>query len=104
MPLPEAAFDVVIDSGVFHSFDDDARQRYLTRLRSAIRPGGHYFLLCFSELQPGDWGPRRVHGDELVTAFADGWVVRRMERSVFEINPLPEATEVQAWFVEAQAH
>lgn len=104
MPLPEAAFDVVIDSGVFHSFDDDGRQRYVTRLRSAIRPGGHCYLLCFSELQPGDWGPRRVHGDEIVTAFADGWLVRRMERAIFEINPLPEATEVQAWFVEAEAH
>lgn len=101
MPLPETAFDVVIDSGVLHSFDDEDRRRYVDRLHAVLRPGGRCYLLCFSDRQPGDWGPRRLRRDEIVDAFASGWTIERIEPVVFEINPLPQATEVQAWFVDA---
>ena len=101
MALPQAAFDVVIDSGVLHGFDDDDRRRYVERLHATLRPGGRCYLLCFSDRQPGDWGPRRLRREEIVETFASGWNVARIEPVVFEINPLPEATEVQAWLVEA---
>src|SRR3954452_1454560 len=101
IPLPDTAFDVVLDSGLFHSFDDDERTRYVDRLHNALRPGGRCYLLCFSDRQPGDWGPRRVRRDEIVSAFADGWSVERIEPIIFEINPLPLASEVQGWFVDA---
>jgi len=103
VPLPETAFDVVIDSGVFHGFDDDDRRRYVERLRKALRPGGRCYLLSFSDRQPGDWGPRRVARHEIINAFARGWVVQRIEPIIFEINPLPQASEVQAWFIEVLA-
>src|SRR6202165_4589922 len=51
-------FDVITDSGVFHVFDDEERPVYVNSLRSALRPGGMYYLMCFSDRQPGDWGPR----------------------------------------------
>jgi hypothetical protein len=35
-----------------------------------VVPGGRYFLLCFSDKQPGDWGPRRIRQDELQRCFA----------------------------------
>jgi SAM-dependent methyltransferase len=102
MPLSDAGFDVVIDSGLFHVFDDDDRTRYVDRLQAALRPDGHCYLLCFSDRQPGDWGPRRVSRDEIVSAFADGWSVEQIEPIIFEINPLPLASEVQGWFVDAR--
>ena len=37
-------------------------------------------MLCFSELQPGDWGPRRVTEEEIRASFADrGWRVDSIE-------------------------
>ena len=30
----------IIDSGLFHVFDDDSRARYVTSLASVLRPGG----------------------------------------------------------------
>ena len=90
-------FDTVIDSGVFHVFDDQDRARYVTSLASVLRPGGHCYLACFSDRQPGEWGPRRVSQDELRAAFSDGWSVSSIEADTFEINPgLPSPT-VQAW-------
>jgi cyclopropane fatty-acyl-phospholipid synthase-like methyltransferase len=95
--LPSAAFDNALDSGLFHSFSDDERPRYTAALSGALRPGARLFLACFSERQPGDWGPRRVTEAELRAAFSDGWEVERIEPMTFEINPVPDADSVDAW-------
>jgi cyclopropane fatty-acyl-phospholipid synthase-like methyltransferase len=90
-------FDTVIDSGLFHVFDDEQRARYVTSLASVLRPGGSCYLMCFSDRQPGDWGPRRVRQDELVTAFADGWAVTGIVAETFVINPGFGSPVAQAW-------
>src|ERR1700744_6440585 len=81
------AFDTVIDSGVFHVFDDVDRVRYVTNLAGVLQPGGRCYLMCFSDRQPGEYGPRRVSQDELRAAFSDGWTVTSIEASTFEVNP-----------------
>ena len=73
-------FDSVIDSALFHVFDDERRALYVRSLASVLLPGGRLFLCCFSDLEPGDWGPRRVHEDELRAAFAEGWAIESIER------------------------
>jgi SAM-dependent methyltransferase len=90
-------FDTIIDSGLFHVFDDEQRARYVTVLASVLRPGGSCYLMCFSDRQPGDWGPRRVRQDELVTAFADGWAVTAITADTFAINPMFGSPVAQAW-------
>ena len=50
-------FDTVLDCGLFHVFDDDERERYVDSLAAVVSPGGRYHMLCFSDRQPGDWGP-----------------------------------------------
>ena len=91
-------FDVIIDSGVFHVFDDEDRARYVTSLASVLRLGGHCYLACFSDRQPGTWGPRRVSQDELRAAFSHGWAVASIEAATFEVNEARiGASSVQAW-------
>jgi len=80
-------FDCVIDCGLFHVFSDEDRVRYVAGLSSVTKPGGRLFLLCFSELEPGSQGPRRVSERELREAFADGWVVEEVRAARFEIVP-----------------
>lgn len=89
--------DTVIDSGVFHVFGDDDRAKYVGSLRAVLRPGGACYLMCFSDRQPGDWGPRRVHADELRAAFSDGWTIESITADTFDINPMYGMTQVQAW-------
>jgi len=91
------AFDTVIDSGVFHVFGDSDRACYVTSLASVLEPGGTCYLICFSDRQPGDYGPRRVGQDELRAAFADGWSVTGIAADTFELNPEFETTSAQAW-------
>jgi cyclopropane fatty-acyl-phospholipid synthase-like methyltransferase len=89
-------FDTVIDSGVFHVFDDGDRARYVTSLASVTRPGATCYLMCFSDHQPGDAGPRRVSQDELTAAFSDGWTVDSITAETFAIN-FEGRSEAQAW-------
>ena len=88
-------FDTVLDCGLFHVFDDDDRARLVASLGGVVGPGGRYFMLCFSDKQRGDWGPRRVRQDELRQSFADGWRVDSIEETVLEITINPEGA--RAW-------
>ena len=79
-------FDTVLDSGLFHVFDDGDRARFVDGLRHVTAAGGGYHLLCFSDRQSGDWGPRRVSQDEIRAAFSDGWRVESIDSAAFDIN------------------
>jgi SAM-dependent methyltransferase len=89
------AFDTVLDCGLFHIFEDPHRPLFVTSLHGAMRPGGRYFMLCFSDRQPGDWGPRRITEAELRTSFADGWRIDSLEPTIIDLTLGPDGA--QAW-------
>lgn len=92
-------FDTVLDCGLFHVFDDPDRTRYVEGLTAVLRPGGRYHMLCFSDRQPGDWGPRRVTEAEIRASLAGGWRIDAVEPGVLEITLDPAGA--QAWLVTA---
>ena len=97
-------FDAVIDSGLFHVFDDNGRQRYVASLAAAMRPRGRLFLLCFSDrVQPLACGPRRITEAEIREAFAAGWEVDEIIATTFEVIGLP-AAEFAAWLATITRH
>ena len=91
------AFDTVLDCGLFHVFDDGDRETFVKNLRAIVAPGGCYFMLCFSDQQPGVWGPRRVSRAEIEASFADGWRVESIEAATIEITI--DAEGARAWLV-----
>jgi len=91
-------FDTVIDSGLFHVFSDPDRERYVSSLASVTAAGAKLVLLCFSDLQPGDSGPRRVSKSEVRRAFDRGWRVQDIRTAVLETNQGGDA--VKAWLGE----
>jgi SAM-dependent methyltransferase len=97
-------FDNVIDSGLFHVFADDDRKKYVAGLATVLKAGGRLFLLCFSDEEPGDQGPRRVSKEELHEAFAEGWQIESIQPARLETRPdFKEFTFSEggpkAWFV-----
>ena len=89
-------FGTVLDCGLFHIFDDHDRPAYTAGLRSVLVPGGRYFMLCFSDRQPGQWG--RVHKlshEQITASFTSGWRIDSIEPASIEITTGPGA--VQAW-------
>ena len=94
-------FDTVIDSGLFHVFDDGARSQYVDGVSTVLREGGHLHLMCFSDRQPGDWGPRRVTEGELRAAFRDGWQIDSLAADRFDLNPGLGTPTAESWLLDA---
>lgn len=90
---PAEPFDTVIDSGLFHVFADEERLRLRQSLAGVIRPDGTYLMMCFSDREPGNWGPRRITETEIRSTFAEGWRVNYIRASAFETN----MGEAAAW-------
>ena len=88
-------FDTVTDCGLFHIFDDQARRRYVESLARVLDSGGRYFMLCFSDRQPGSDGPRRISQEEIRAAFAAGWRVNEIAEAT--ITTLTDPDGVRAW-------
>ena len=76
-------FDTVIDSGLFHVFADEERGSFVKGLAEVLKPGGGYFMLCFSDKEPGSWGPRRIKKEEIQQAFGKGWMIDSLLPSRF---------------------
>lgn len=79
-------FDTVLDSGLFHVLTDDDRRSFVDNLRAVIPLGGQCFMLCFSDRQRGDRGPRRITQDEIRASFRDGWRMDSIETAIFDIR------------------
>jgi cyclopropane fatty-acyl-phospholipid synthase-like methyltransferase len=89
LKLPDLGeqFDTVLDSGLFHVFDDEDRTRFVAGLAAVIPSGGHYYMLCFSDQQPGTLGPRRVSESEIRQAFQPlDWRVDAIEAMTMDTN------------------
>ena len=80
-------FDNVVDCGLFHVFSDDDRAAYVHALAQVLEPGGRIWMMCFSDKEPGDQGPRRISRQEILDAFRTGWTVESVDLTRFETSP-----------------
>ena len=79
-------FDAIIDSGVFHVFDDEDRARYVASLASVLRPGRA--LLPDLLQRPSARGPRAAPGEpgRIERRFPPRVDVVSIEAAAFELN------------------
>ncbi|MFD6988902.1 methyltransferase domain-containing protein [Streptomyces sp. NPDC059943] len=97
-------FDTVLDSGLFHILDPEDRTAFASGLRAVLRPGGRYFMLCFSDrepLTPGARGPHRLTRDDITAAFAGALRIDSIEPATIEIVSDPAG--IRAWSVAMTA-
>ena len=80
----KAVFDTILDSGVFHAFSDNARKKYMKVLRQLTHPKGQLHLIAWSELEPGEDGPRRLSEDEIQEVFEKEWTDITIVKSIYE--------------------
>jgi pimeloyl-ACP methyl ester carboxylesterase/SAM-dependent methyltransferase len=91
------SFETVLDCGLFHVFGDEDRAAYIDSVRTVLVPGGHYYILCFSDQQPGDQGPRRSSREDLIAAFTDGWQIDSIDPTTLDSDHYPGG--VHGWLV-----
>jgi SAM-dependent methyltransferase len=112
MKLPATpSYDTIIDSALFHIFDDADRPKYVASLHTACAPGGVVHVLALSDAGRG-FGPE-VSGETIRDAFVDGWDLESLEPTTYrgvvtEVHAaeigLPIGTRVDepAWLARAR--
>src|SRR5947208_11973377 len=85
--------DAIMDRGVFHVLPKDKRPTYVQTVHRILRPSGWLFLKCFSDKEPGTWGPFRLAESELRGYFRGTFEVRSVVETVFygNVKPPPKA-------------
>ena len=86
-------FDTVIDCGLFHTFSDEERPAFVASLAHVLPSSGLLHILCFSNEEPGEYGPRRISQDDLRGAFQGNWQVKNIEATRFEAVTRPDGPQ-----------
>src|SRR5882724_12659088 len=98
------AFDTVIDSGLFHSLDDDGRRSYTAAVHRATRPDATLLLSCFSDANPVGKEPRPAVSKETLRDVLDGagWDITSLEPATLrgELDGAP--VDMAFWYLRAQ--
>ena len=82
MNLPEEpAYDTIIDSALFHIFDDADRPKYVRSLHTACRPGALVHVLALSDAGRG-FGPE-VSEAVVREAFSEGWELEALDTTTY---------------------
>ncbi|KWX68692.1 class I SAM-dependent methyltransferase [Mycobacterium sp. NAZ190054] len=80
--LPEQPkYDTIVDSALFHIFDDADRVSYVRSLRSATRPGSVLHVLALSDAGRG-FGPE-VGEHTIRAAFTSGWEIEALSETTY---------------------
>ncbi|MCX2930307.1 class I SAM-dependent methyltransferase [Mycobacterium sp. CVI_P3] len=95
------AFDTIVDSGMFHCLDEDAKAAYAASACRAARPGARLLIACFSEANDDPMrGQRAVSESALRTILgAAGWTVDSVTPSTVH---RPDGVDMGFWLVVAQ--
>ncbi|WKG05325.1 class I SAM-dependent methyltransferase [Mycolicibacterium sp. HK-90] len=74
-------YDTIVDSALFHIFDDADRPRYVASLHRAARPGAAVYVLALSDAGRG-FGPE-VSAEVIRQAFAEGWELEALDTTTY---------------------
>jgi len=84
------AYDTIVDSALFHVFDDGDRATYVRSLHDATRPGSVVHVLALSDAGRG-FGPE-VSESTIRAAFGAGWDIESLTTTTYR----GKLTEVHA--------
>ena len=90
--LSASLVDVIMDRGVFHVLPPEKRSVYVDAVHRILRPHGWLLLKCFSDKQPGTFGPYRISSKELRGYFAKKFEILSIADSTFQgtLKPNPK--------------
>ena len=77
----DPGYQTIVDSALFHIFDDADRARYVSSLHAAVLPGGLVHVLALSDAGRG-FGPQ-VSETDIREAFGDGWVLEALDTTTY---------------------
>jgi ubiquinone/menaquinone biosynthesis C-methylase UbiE len=87
LPYPEASFDRVFSSFMFHHVEEDAKGKTLREIRRVLKPGGFFHMLDFGGPKSGDgFLARLIHSGHRLKDNSEGRILSRLRSAEF-IDP-----------------
>ena len=84
LPYPDASFDRIFSSFMFHHLPSDRRQRTLQELRRVLAPGGSLHLLDFERARQSDgFLARWLHSSHRLDDNSEGRILAKMRNAGF---------------------
>lgn len=102
----EGAFDTAFETGLYHCLDRDAQNDYAAAVYRAVRPGGRWFIYCFStHTINGAPSPLGVpEGDIRQSLAQSGWAIDYFGSTVYQFDSwVQPSIEVTAGMEPRQA-
>ena len=83
LPYPEASFDRVFSSFMFHHLPADEKSKVLREVRRVLRPGGEFHLLDFEGPEDGAQGllARLLHSNDRLQDNSESRVLSLMKQA-----------------------
>jgi SAM-dependent methyltransferase len=94
------AYDLAIDVGCMHSFDEATLLNYRDTLARLVRPGGLYVLFVHlrdDEAAAGE-GPRGIPEADVITLLGETFRLERVERGTTQVEDRPPWRSGWFWF------
>lgn len=79
MPFQDNSFGFVNDRGCFHCFSPAYRKWFAGEIHRVMKRGGKYLLRCFSDEEPGEWGPYRISKREIRETFSEYFEISEIQ-------------------------
>jgi len=85
LPYPEASFDRVLSSLMFHHIPTDEKCKTLRAIRRVLKPGGEFYMLDFEGPEKGTHGilSRLLHSNQRLQDNSESRVLRFMTEAGF---------------------
>ncbi len=78
---------------------DEERSVFARQIHRVLKPGGKYFMLCFSDKEPEGYGPRRISKDEIERTFTPLLNIIYIKDSAFDSRVGP--ISIKAYLMSA---
>lgn len=101
----DGVFDTVIDSGMYHCLDDEAKRSYAAAVHRATRPGATLLLGAFTDANADDeWGAPTVSEETLRSTLGEaGWNITSLTTEITQIRrPGGDDVDASFWLLQAQ--
>lgn len=80
----KSEFSIIIDSGLFHVLSDSERLIFVQQIHYVLKYQGSYFMMCFSDKEESEQGPRRVSKDEIIQVFSPLFKINYIRPALFK--------------------
>jgi SAM-dependent methyltransferase len=100
MPFLVGPYDLVLDVGCMHSFDEAQLHAYRNEVRRLLRPGGRYLLFAHlrNQVAGEDESWRWVAEPLLLSLFTDGFALEKVEHGLTQVADAPPWRSAWFWF------